>query len=463
VKAEQLPFDYQDDVRIFASISELMGSSVPFEEVIGAALRAVSDIVSADGSSLLLINRKAGDLSFYVALGEKAERLKSITLARGEGIAGFVAETGIPLVISDVVRDPRFSQRADQATGFKTRSIACVPLRIRDALTGVIEVVSRSVGAFTPKDIEALTVIGGPIAILIENARLMNEVRGMRDRLGEAVAERERIVTHNSRLFEQTNKQAMELERTNRVKSEFLGTMSHELKTPLYVILGYAEVMRDKLLADSDKGLAKIIQYSHELMTLIDSILTATQVEAGGVAVVKEETDLDRLLRELESLYDFPLGADVAIVWNLPAWLPRIMTDGEKLKHVLQNLINNAIKYTEKGTVTVTARLGIRNQELGIGAAAESLTPNSQFPTPNSRFVEFRVADTGIGIPRDQLSAIFDMFSQVEDSRKRARGGVGLGLYIVKNFTQALGGNIEVESEIGRGSMFTVSIPMGQT
>jgi signal transduction histidine kinase len=463
-KAEPTPIEYPpDEVRILASISELIGSSMPLEEVIAAAMRAASAIVRAEGSSVLLIDREKDSLSFYIALGDKADQLKSITLAKGEGIAGFVAETGEPLIVSDVTRDPRFSKRADQTTGFTTRSIACVPLRFKDNLTGVIEVVSQRVGAFTPRNLGILTVIGGPIAIMLENARLMNEIKGMHDQLGEAVAERRRIAMHNTLLLEQANKQAMELERANRVKSEFLGIMSHELKTPLHVITGYAELMRDKMLAESDKGLAKIIQYSHDLSTLIDSILTATKVEAGGVSAVKDETNLNQLLGELKSLYDFPLSGDVAVVWNLPARLPRVITDGRKLIHVLQNLINNALKYTEKGTVTITARLVLDSGQEAAGRRQNAETGEEAAGIPQSagrQVVEVNVADTGIGIPREKLSAIFEMFCQVDDSPKRARGGVGLGLYIVKNFAQMIGAEIRVESEPGKGSIFTVTIPV---
>ena len=463
MKAEAVPIECTDDVPILASISELMGSSLPFDEVILAALRSTQAAVGADGSSLLLIDRKEDNLNFYIALGEKAYRLKSLTLARGEGIAGYVAETGLPLIVSDAARDPRFSQRADQTTGFKTRAVACVPLRIRDDLTGVVEVVSQSVGAFAQKDLEVLTAIGGPIAIMLDNARLINEVKDLHGHLGEAIAERWRVALNNSRLFEQVKEQAAELEKASRVKSEFLGIMSHELKTPLYVIMGYAEVMRDKLLADSDKGLAKIIQYSQDLMTLIDSILTATKVEAGGVSAVKEETDLKALLDELKSLYDSPLGGDVAVVWDLPARLPRITTDGWKLKHILQNLVNNAIKYTERGTVTVTARLLSESEQPRIGETENPLlTGFPVHPLAGSaagRWVEFRVSDTGIGIPRGEISAIFEMFRQMEGGLKKSRGGVGLGLYIVKSFTEILGGNVQVESEPGKGSIFTVTLP----
>ena len=137
------------------------------------------------------------------------------------------------------------------------------------------------------------------------------------------------------------------------------------------------------------------------------------------------------------------------------------MTDSAKLKQILQNLINNAIKFTDKGAVTIAARvIGIGDQELGIRAGSESANPNSQSLTPNSRFVELRVADTGVGIPNEQLQRIFDKFYQVDSSETRLYGGVGLGLYIVKKFTELLGGQIEVESEVEKGTTFTVTLPL---
>lgn len=123
--------------------------------------------------------------------------------------------------------------------------------------------------------------------------------------------------------------------------------------------------------------------------------------------------------------------------------LPFIKTDSAKLKQILQNLIDNAIKFTEKGSVTVSAR--IRQQE------EERLT---------STYVEFKVADTGIGIFKEMLPVIFDKFRQADSSETRLYGGVGMGLYIVKKFTGLLGGTVEVESEVGKGSTFTITIPV---
>src|SRR6185369_2550133 len=108
--------------------------------------------------------------------GEKSEQLRNIALDRGEGIAGYVAQTGIPVVVADVTREPRFSDRVDRLTGFKTRSIACVPLKVRGELTGVVEVVSKNPGAFGDKELDTLGAIAGPVAVMLENARLLREV-----------------------------------------------------------------------------------------------------------------------------------------------------------------------------------------------------------------------------------------------------------------------------------------------
>jgi two-component system sensor histidine kinase ChiS len=139
----------------------------------------------------------------------------------------------------------------------------------------------------------------------------------------------------------------------------------------------------------------------------------------------------------LKANYNIPYGKDLKLFWHYPADLPMARTDDEKLKGVLQNLINNAIKFTEQGSVTISGRY-----------------------IPAANKIEFKVADTGIGIPQEKIQTIFDMFEQVDSSATRKFSGVGLGLYIVKKFTELLGGGVAVESELGKGSAFTVTIPV---
>jgi signal transduction histidine kinase len=136
-------------------------------------------------------------------------------------------------------------------------------------------------------------------------------------------------------------------------------------------------------------------------------------------------------------MYELPLGKAVEIVWNVPIRPIALHTDAEKLKRILQNLIDNAIKFTEKGLVTVAAEL-----------------------QPGRDRIDFTVSDTGEGIAPDKVAEIFEIFRQLDSSVTRSHGGIGLGLYIVKQLTELLGGSISVQSEPGKGSAFTISLPL---
>jgi signal transduction histidine kinase len=152
--------------------------------------------------------------------------------------------------------------------------------------------------------------------------------------------------------------------------------------------------------------------------------------------VTSQEVNLGDLLSELKSTYDVPADKDLALEWIYPADLPSVKTDRDRLEKILRNLIDNAVKFTEKGKVTVSARF-----------------------FADSGKAEFEVEDTGIGIPEESLPVIFDIFRQADSSDRRAYEGVGLGLYIARKLTHLLGGVVEVKSEPGRGSRFKVTIP----
>jgi signal transduction histidine kinase len=248
------------------------------------------------------------------------------------------------------------------------------------------------------------------------------------------------IAIHNSQLHEQTKKQAQALEQSNKIKDESLSVTSHELRTPLIAIMGYARLLEDqslgKLLPEQLKAARVINNRAGDLLVMIRSILETTKLEAGAMTVEREIVDVKRLLDGLVKLYEAPLQKQIMVRWDYDGNLPNIVTDGAKLKRILQNLINNSLKFTEHGHVTVSAR-----------------------PLQEKRSVEFRVADTGIGISEALMPVIFEKFRQADGSEARDHEGIGLGLYIVKQFTELLGGSIECQSGVGRGSVFTLVVP----
>jgi signal transduction histidine kinase len=230
------------------------------------------------------------------------------------------------------------------------------------------------------------------------------------------------------------------LVRANKAKDEFLSVMSHELRTPLNVVMGYTGMMKEGVLGpinhEQSRALEKVIGRSSDLLVMISQILQATSIEAGKVQIERREFDLTEFLDSVKSNYEFPLDKNIDLRWEYPAAHSIVKSDVGKLKHILQNLITNAIKFTERGNVTVRA------------------THN-----PATRILQFDVVDTGIGIQKEMLPAVFDIFHQVDSSETRSYGGVGLGLYIVKKYTELLQGNIGVESEYGSGSTFTLTVP----
>jgi signal transduction histidine kinase len=249
------------------------------------------------------------------------------------------------------------------------------------------------------------------------------------------------VAAGNAKLFSEVRRKTIELEEANKAKDEFLGVVSHELRTPLNVIKGYAEVLSGKMFGElnrqQESALDKITNQSSSLLHMINDVLRATTIDAQTVKVAPVDVDLGALLSELRDSYRFADASEREIAWEFSADGPILRVDDEKLRAVLQNLINNAIKFTERGVITVSA-----------------------YSLAKNHGVEIRVADTGIGIPADKIDTIFGMFQQVDGSVTRGYGGVGLGLYIVKNYLDLMGGRIEVTSELGKGTTFLITLPL---
>jgi len=226
----------------------------------------------------------------------------------------------------------------------------------------------------------------------------------------------------------------------SRHKSEFLANMSHELRTPMNAIIGFTRLVmrraKDILPARDYENLGKILVSADHLLNLIKDILDLSKIEAGRMEVHPTSSELGPLLDECGRTIE-PLikGERLHLVKEIDADLPLLFTDQDKLKQVLVNLLGNAVKFTEEGTISITAR-----QQDGQIAIA--------------------VADTGIGIPEDKLELIFEEFRQADSSTTRRYSGTGLGLSISRRLIHLLGGDIVVQSVVGVGSTFTVLISL---
>ena len=227
-----------------------------------------------------------------------------------------------------------------------------------------------------------------------------------------------------------------EAEAANRTKTEFLATMSHELRTPPSIVLGYTELLAEgefgRLLDAQADTLQRITRSAHELLDLITAVLDVGRLDTGQMPVDMKEINPSDLLQEVKTeTQDLEKQSGLKVVWRVNPDLPIIHTDPWKLKVIVKNLIGNAVKFTESGEVKIDA------QASGEG-------------------VEIRVEDTGIGIPQDSLAELFEPFRQLKNTSTRHLNGTGLGLHIVRRLLDLVGGQVAVESEVGRGSTFCV-------
>jgi signal transduction histidine kinase len=263
-------------------------------------------------------------------------------------------------------------------------------------------------------------------------------------------------------------------EEANRTKSQFLANMSHELRTPLNAIIGYSEMLQEEV---EDLGYEEIIPDLNKIQTagqyllsLINDILDISKIEAGKMELYLETFDLPDLLDSVVTTIQPLINKnDNKLVVHYDQVVTTMYSDQTKVRQILFNLLSNACKFTQKGTVTLTVQYETaqleqqRMSDPKIGTSLPAVVPNDGMliSTSNRLFlVIFQVSDTGIGMSPEQLERLFKAFSQADASTTRKYGGTGLGLVISQRFCYMMGGNIRVESASGRGTTFTVYLPV---
>ncbi|HXG51275.1 MAG TPA: GAF domain-containing protein [candidate division Zixibacteria bacterium] len=411
--------------RLYAAMTPLSAGEST-KELAGAIIDRLIEATGADAAAIRLWDPDSGIFRILEQRGFSPDFLRLVGDAPAGGSIDWVITHGEPIIAPDIASDPRFKSGAQLKLGL--RSCAILPFAVRGRVRGVIHVSSRKPNYFDADQREHLLAIARQMAIVVENLDLLHDLRRSRD----------------------------ELEKADRIKDEFLSVISHELRTPLNVILGYLQLLEGRALGpltpEQCEALRKIDRQSRDLLRMIETILDATAADvrrpsAGGQAI--EPSDLLATLRaDCEALLD---NDRVALEWDCDVALPVLRSDPRKIRQILLNLVDNALKFTPQGKVRISIRA---REELPANS------PESSAPDRAGRWLELEVADTGIGIQPDALPRIFDRFYQADTSITREHRGMGLGLYVVKQLTELLHGTITVQSQPGKGSTFTVRIPL---
>jgi signal transduction histidine kinase len=375
--------------------------------ILDALCRLTTEVLACDASHTYLWDAERAHYQAAAGYGDTPEQWEALRLVRYPQrlLAGFQQHIGAADV-EQYFLDESPVQPSALLRQFDTRVVLCVALRRGGKLIGVQSAEHRTRRvAFTPQQVRIARGIAHLASLALETARLVEE-----------------------------------LEAADRLKSEFIATMSHELRSPLNIIIGYHELLLDggfgPLTAPQRDPLHRADRSARELLDLINATLDLSRLEAKRITLELSDVAIADLMDELgRELIDKPDRPQVAIEWSTPPDVPRLRTDRVKLKMVLKNLGENALKFTAQGSVVLEA------------AARDD-------------GVEFRISDTGLGIAREAQALIFEPFRQIDPAGGHVRGGAGLGLYIVKQLLAVLGGRITLHSEVGQGSTFRVWLPL---
>jgi GAF domain-containing protein len=405
-----------DQLTALGEISQAVSSTLDVETVLQTIVSRASQLAGADGCAIYEYDDATE--AFHIRATHNldpvlVETLRAAPLRKGEGAMGRAGETREPTQVADIAAPGAYqSHIRDTLLGAGYRALLSVPLLREGEIIGSLSLNRHTPGEFPPEAVEVLKTFATQSALAIQNARLFREIAD----------------------------KSAQLEAASRHKSEFLANMSHELRTPLNAVIGFSEVLAEKMFGDVNAKQAEylqdILESGRHLLSLINDILDLSKIEAGRMELEPADFDLPSaidnaliLVRERATRRGITLGS------SIDERLGLIRGDERKVKQVLLNLLSNALKFTpEGGRIDVGGRL-------------------------EGEVAELSVADTGIGIAPADQEAVFQEFRQVGAAERKAEG-TGLGLALSRKFVELHGGKIWVQSELGRGSTFTFTLPV---
>ncbi|MCH8800269.1 MAG: GAF domain-containing protein [Chloroflexi bacterium] len=409
----------RDEATQLYEITEQLATSPDMNSVISLIATRASELLGSFDSAILKFDEASGVLSPAGAFDRSPELLQWYSSKPGDGTAGLAFQERRPVWTSDVTSDKNLSWSSPDSlhilTATGTKAVLSVPVVVRDEPYGVLSVFYKEPRDFSDADCRLLQTLADSAAVAIGNARYLEETERAREDAEEA----------------------------NRTKSQFLANMSHELRTPLNAIIGYSEMLQEEAADlendEFEEDLERINGAGKHLLGLINDVLDISKIEAGAMDIYLETFPVEPMVQDVATTMQTLVEKNSnTLEIDCPDSVGSIHADTTKIRQCLFNLLSNASKFTEQGTISLTVR---RHTEDG------------------QEWINFAVGDTGIGMTEEQMGRLFEAFAQAEASTRRNYGGTGLGLAITRHFCEMMGGTVLVESEAGKGSTFTMRLP----